>query len=272
MKKTLVLLFYFTFAITLAQTNRFIYELEIIKKEDVVKVLMALDITKDHVKFYDYEFIKEDSIRKKTGKNLQYFSDSDQSLMRKTNSFNNNSYFSSGYDYFLIPSQDKIQWKIEKEKKIIQNYALQKATTDFGGRKWTAWFDNEIPFQEGPYKFRGLPGLIFEIYDSENIFHYTLIKSANISETYDTSNFLETHYGKKPITVTLKQYHKTKLVYYDNIIQDLNKFRENGGSIASENEINSKEDIINQKKDIQRSIKNYYLPIEKDKAISYPEE
>ena len=157
---------------------------------------MALDISRDYVKFYDYEFIRKDSIRKNTGRNLQYFSDSDQALIRKTNSFNNNSYFSSGYDYFLIPSEDKIQWKIEKEKKIIQNHTLQKATTDFGGRKWTAWFENEIPFQEGPYKFRGLPGLIFEICDSENIFHYILIKSENISETYDTSDFRNTLWKK----------------------------------------------------------------------------
>ena len=60
---------------------------------------MTLDISKKNVKFYDYEFVKEDSIRKKTGQNLQYFSDSDQSLVRKTNSYDNKSYFSSGYDY-----------------------------------------------------------------------------------------------------------------------------------------------------------------------------
>jgi len=246
--------------------------LNINKKEDTVNVYMALDISKNFVKFYDYEFVKEDSIRKKTGENLQYFSDSDQSIIRKTNSFENSSYFSLGYDYFVIKSTDKVNWKLENETKKIQNYKLQKAITSFGGREWTAWFTSEIPFQEGPYKFRGLSGLIFEIYDSEDLFHYTLVKSKNLPKTFETNNFLETHYGKKSIPITLKQYQKVKLDYYNNIIEDLDKFRENGGSIASEKEINSKEDIIKQKKEMQMGIKNYYLPIEKDKAIPYPKD
>lgn len=270
MKNTLIFIFCLTFGFAFSQTHRFIYELEIHKKEDTVKAFMALDISKNFVKFYDYEFAKEDSIRKATKQNLQYFSDSDQSLLRKKNTYENKSYFSSGYDYFVITSTDKMDWKLEKETKKIQNYTLQKATTNFGGRKWTAWFNVEILFQEGPYKFRGLSGLIFEIYDSENIFHYTLVKSKNLPQTYDTNNFLETHYGKKSVPITLEQYQKVKLVYYNNIIEDLNKFRENGGSIASEKEINSKEDIIKQKKEMQASIKNYYLSIEKDKAIPYP--
>ena len=270
MRQTFAFLLIFVVGIVFSQTHRFIYELEIHKKEDLVKVNMALDISKNFVKFYDYEFAKEDSIRKKTGKNLQYFSDSDQSLVRKINSFDNKSYFSSGYDYFVISSTDKMDWKIEKETKKVQNFSLQKATTNFGGRKWTAWFNTEIPFQEGPYKFKGLSGLIFEIYDSENLFHYTLVKSVNLPQTYDTNNFLETHYGKKSVPITITQYNKVKLVYYNNIIEDLNNFRENGGSIAAEKEIGSKEDIIKQKKEMQASIKNYYFPIEKDKAIPYP--
>lgn len=270
MKKILTLLLLPVFTISFSQTHRFLYELKIHKKEDTVKVNMALDIGENFVKFFDYEFARLDSIRKKTGKNPQYFSDSDQSLVRKTNSFDNKSYFSSGYDYFIISSTDKMDWKLEKETKKIQNFSLQKATTNFGGRKWTAWFNTEIPFQEGPYKFRGLSGLIFEVYDSEDLFHYTLIKSSKLSQSYDTTNFLETHYGKKPVPITMKKYNEIKLVYYNNIIEDLNKFRENGGSIASEKEISSKEDIINQKKEMQAGIKNYYLPIEKDKAIPYP--
>lgn len=39
----------------------------------------------------------------------------------------------------------------------------QKATCDFAGRKWIAWFTTEIPIQDGPYKFYGLPCAYCEI-------------------------------------------------------------------------------------------------------------
>lgn len=258
-----------TFGILSSQNHRFIYKLKINKKDDIVKTNMALDISESAVKFYDFGFVKRDSIRK-TGKNSQYFSESDQLLLRKPNSFENKMYFSHGYDYFVIKSNDKIDWKLENETKKVQEYTLQKATTNFGGRKWTAWFSPEIPFQEGPYKFRGLSGLIFEIYDSENIFHYTLVKSINLQEAFDTTDFLETHYGKKPIAVSLKQYNKIKLDSYNNVIEELSNFIRKGGSIASDDDLSTPEQIRERKKSIQKSIKEYYLPIEKDKAIPYP--
>lgn len=270
MKKTITLILIFSFVSVFSQTKRFIYSLQINKKEDTVKVYMALDIQNDVVKFYDYEFAKQDSIRKETGSNIQYHSESEQSLIRKANTYENRMFFPHRYDYFVISSNDKINWKLENEIKKIEKYTLQKATTNFGGRIWTAWFSSEIPFQEGPYKFRGLSGLIFEIYDSENIFHYNLVRSINLSNTFKTDDFLETRYGKKPIAITLKQYQQIKLDYFNNIIEILNGFREKGGSIEYDKELGSKEDIAIQKKNLQNGIRNYYLPIEKDKAILYP--
>ncbi|MDQ8140574.1 GLPGLI family protein [Chryseobacterium sp. CFS15] len=260
-----------TFEILSSQNHRFIYKLEINKKDDFIKTNMALDISDSSVKFYELGFVKNDSLRK-TGKNTQYFLKCDQLLLRKRNSFENKIFFSHGYDYFAIRSTDKIDWKLEKETKKVQDYTLQKATSNFGGRKWIAWFSHKIPFQEGPYKFRGLSGLIFEIYDSENIFHYTLVKSITLPEAFDTSNFLETHYGKKPIAVSLKQYHKIKLDSYNNVIEEFSDFIRKGGTLASDDDLSTPEKIRERKKSIQKSIKEYYLPIEKDKAIPYPKD
>ena len=115
-----------------------------------------------------------------------------------------------------------------------------------------------------------MSGLVYEVYDSENIFHYALTKNKNLTKTYDTTDFLETHYCKKPIPISLKQYQKVKLDYYNNIVEVLNEFAKKGGTIASEHDLSSPEEIEKKRKTLQQSIKKYYLPIEKDKAIPYP--
>jgi GLPGLI family protein len=68
----------------------------------------------------------------------------------------------------------KFTWNIQPEKQKIGEYNAQKATTEYGGRKWTAWFSSDIPFQDGPYKFYGLPGLIVKIEDDEKNYSWML--------------------------------------------------------------------------------------------------
>jgi GLPGLI family protein len=72
------------------------------------------------------------------------------------------------------------KWKINDSIKMIAGYKCQKATTQFAGRKYIAWFTIEIPINDGPYKFNGLPGLIIAIADSKKHYTYTLIASSII--------------------------------------------------------------------------------------------
>ncbi len=67
------------------------------------------------------------------------------------------------------PDSANFSWNIFPDTKVIAGFPVQKAETYAYGRKFTALFSAEIPISDGPYTFRGLPGLILEIYEPRNI-------------------------------------------------------------------------------------------------------
>lgn len=74
-----------------------------------------------------------------------------------------------------------IEWKIQDEIKTILGYTCQKAIGRLYGRDWSVWFTMDIPVSEGPWLLIGLPGLILEASDAENLFHFTAIELGNNS-------------------------------------------------------------------------------------------
>lgn len=63
--------------------------------------------------------------------------------------------------------KDIISWKLINEKRTINGYVCRKAETSFAGRNYKAWYAEELPISDGPYKFQGLPGLILEVTDDK---------------------------------------------------------------------------------------------------------
>lgn len=190
--------------------NRFFYELTFKPKKEVEnldKVLTVLDITKEKSIYKDFTMSAQDSIMKvevetmkKTGvykdftksmkmpkfgeKIYKFYPDMKiQYVERVANGFTP---VNIGYDENL-----KFDWKISTDKQKIGTYNTQKATTEFGGRKWTAWFTSEIPFQDGPYKFYGLPGLIVKIEDEGKNYSWELKGNKKVSD-YSELSYLET--------------------------------------------------------------------------------
>lgn len=85
-----------------------------------------------------------------------------------------------------------LQWNLGKETKEIGGFFCEKATTEFRGRTYTAWFTRQIPKSFGPWKFHSTPGLILEIYDNDYKFHIyatSIIKdtSENIIQEFELS-------------------------------------------------------------------------------------
>ncbi|MBH2024577.1 MAG: GLPGLI family protein, partial [Flavobacteriales bacterium] len=177
--KNLIIVFLLISVALSAQTHRFIYEYKFKSDslaKDFRKENMVLDVNPDEVKFYPYVYAENDSLNKvRDFKNIMW-DDAVPALKRKSGSNTNISYFLLT-DFFSLKTEDKILWTLTNETKKSGDYLLQKATAGFGGRKWIAWFSKDVAVDEGPYKFRGLPGLIFEINDDRNNFIFNLIKS-----------------------------------------------------------------------------------------------
>lgn len=72
----------------------------------------------------------------------------------------------AGLNTYLIEEPvPEIKWEITEETKDVKGYTCQKATCRFRGRDYEAWFCAALPYNNGPWKLGGLPGLILEAYD-----------------------------------------------------------------------------------------------------------
>lgn len=184
-----------------ATANRFFYELTFKPKKDSAKldkVMAVLDIVKDKSIFRDYTTIAQDSLIKAKVEEMQKTKTyQDMSKMIKMPKFafkitkiypEMKVQYSEGILNGMTPVQlaynetPKFDWKISTEKQKIGEYNAQKATTDFGGRTWIAWFSSDIPFQDGPYKFYGLPGLIVKIEDVDHNYSWELRGNKSVKD------------------------------------------------------------------------------------------
>ncbi|OJX31190.1 MAG: GLPGLI family protein [Chryseobacterium sp. 36-9] len=87
-----------------------------------------------------------------------------------------------GRDQYSYNESPAFDWKILPETVKIGDYQTQKAETKFGGRTWYAWFTQQVPLQDGPYKFSGLPGLIVKVQDAKGDYSFDLMQTKKIAE------------------------------------------------------------------------------------------
>ncbi len=215
--------------------NRFFYELTFKPKKEkpeTEKVMTSLDITKDKSIYQDFTVPAQDSIIKMEIEAMEKsgtWKDMSKSIKMPKFSFK----IYKTYPDMTVSYMDRIStklfkyddpvtfnWKILPDKEKIGAYNTQKATTEFGGRKWTAWFSTELPFQEGPYKFHGLPGLIVKIEDDGKNYSWTLQGNKNV-ENWEEFSFAEkanTKYGMSNTAIATTKEKFTKS--YENFKAD----------------------------------------------------
>ena len=150
----------------------------------------------------NHQFMMEDSIMyilKNPSSNQLYFKDFTPVAM----------------DKWIADSLHPFSWDISNDTLHEGGVVLQKASTRFRGRLYTAWFNPEVPIPNGPWKFGGLPGLIYRVSDEHRFFVYRLtgiVTQAAATASYKTP--------KKPI-LSIEKYAQLTDRWLKRYIVDL---------------------------------------------------
>jgi GLPGLI family protein len=113
---------------------------------------------------------------------------------------------------------NEIQWQITSDTMTCLNYLCQKATCDFRGRHYNAWFTPDVPINDGPWKFTGLPGLILYVTDSDKQY---VFKAVALENTQTPLQFAQRDYiktSRKEVDKIKKRFAEDPLGYTMNSV------------------------------------------------------
>ena len=225
--------------LSMAQTSRFVYQVTM-KSDSTDKANATienarLDISPEKSLFYGEGRIKRDSVMQRMRETRNFDRNAMQNLRSsidyivEKDLIKNITYFKTrlGRDQYTYEEDRKMDWKILPETVKIGEYEAQKAETTFAGRKWYAWFTQDIPFQDGPYKFKGLPGLIIKVEDANGDYSFDLQQSKKITEFPNFDNR-----GGNPIKVKRADFEKQEKLYRKDPVSFVTNSFSQGGAPA----------------------------------------
>jgi GLPGLI family protein len=184
---------------------------------------MYLDISPEGSRFYSRDVFVSDSLTHSAIKNqnngsvrLNNLNGKIRDVVKKLYpDYNVFTTTNLGLQRYTYEDERKLKWEVINEKKIINGFDVQKAKLTAFGRRWVAWFATEYPFQDGPHKFYGLPGIIVSIEDDKKGHHFSLkqVKILKPEEFWP----LETDKRKLKNTInTSREKYKEVFVTYRN--------------------------------------------------------
>ena len=106
-------------------------------------------------------------------------------------------------DWFRYDEElPSLNWELTDSVSYVLGYECHAARCEFRGRVWTAFYTEDIPLSDGPWKLHGLPGLIMKACDKEGDYSFECI---GIKSKAD-----------RPITIYKVPFNKTdRKGYYD---------------------------------------------------------
>ena len=198
-------------------TQKISYDLNVkISENNHINEEMVLLLNQDESVYTSQNKILNDSIRNYYLKN----NDVQGYQAHKLNNDKKNliNYFiwkkNSDYIYQIKSGLKTIQYKsslpqlnwqiINNSSEEILGYKVLKAETIHEGKKYYAWFSNEIPLNNGPFVFNGLPGLILKIQNEDSSYVISVKGIKN-----ESNIFPELEKGKKVIETKKEDFYKT---------------------------------------------------------------
>lgn len=264
MKKIIIAFIFLLGILFNAQNKRFVYEYKYVsdstKKDESKTESMFLDISKKGSKFYSRDKFISDSLIEAQSKNQNRdFSKIKFGMIpyvvEKSYPDYKILFFNRlDMDEYKVSDERKLDWKILQDKKKIGEFNTQKATVNFAGRQWTAWFVTDIPIQDGPYKFHGLPGLIVKLEDKTNSHSYILKEIKNLKDQ-EWKSQEESHRFGALIPLNQEKYKKQFLDYRDNPTKGMRQMLASGTKIMMTDEKGNKLDINDMIRQRERKVK-----------------
>lgn len=147
-------------------------------------------------------------------------------------------------NYFLVTDTTSIKWSGIMVDTVINGMDLKKTTCNFRGREYAVSFLPDNNISAGPWKLRGLPGLIIEASDLHN---EVMFKAKEIDMEPDIHQLVE------PKRIAEIPYFSN----YEDFRKERNKLREQDVSFSNNKDRNGQSSRI-----IVSQVKVYYL--EKD--------
>jgi len=214
---------------------QYIYSKHIMKDSTaMISENTFLNIEKDHSIFFSEAPYLADSIiasDEKLGKKPNFKAlpvDFLNCYIQKEISAKEVIYYSDEFDQneYKYSEDPKLVWKISEQNKQLLGYKVYKASTTYAGRNYEAYFTTEIPVQDGPYKFFGLPGLILEIFDEKMDHHFVAVsisqdKKISIDKRISNKKYIETsktkfvemkkNYAEQPLKRMFELMDKTQV-------------------------------------------------------------
>ncbi|UZO81704.1 GLPGLI family protein [Aquimarina sp. ERC-38] len=146
-----------------------------------------------------------------------------------------------GETYIIKEKKPKLNWTLHEQQKYIGDLLSTKATCEFRGRSYTAWYATSIPIPFGPWKLHGLPGVILEARDSKGEVEF-LVESINIPHSQNIQDLSRS--GK---TISLKNYVEKRGKLVNSIVKSIKGKLPRGATVeVNETEVNHLEFFPNK--------------------------